>query len=104
MGGMLHHQGYEFDQPFYSVELLPIEKPTATQIKLVRETGRQEESNFLELRALLQRGGFQGFGLLLPSEMAVLSRKFDTAGIPYKVRGDPTPRMVRLISTQSGGM
>jgi|SRR5262245_18249914 len=95
--------GWEYDRPFYAVKLLPVDKPTAEQIKVFRELGYgQREANFLQLRDTLQNGGFAGFGLLLASEKDALTRTLAAVGIPFQVLYDNTPRMLPAKQNDGG--
>ncbi|MHB8902748.1 MAG: hypothetical protein ACYC6Y_28645 [Thermoguttaceae bacterium] len=87
--------GCKYDRPFYYVTLLPVEKPTVEQIKRFREVALgQKEMNFLQLRAILEYGGFAAFGLLLPTQLSALTCALDAVGIRYAVHKDDTPRLL----------
>lgn len=86
---------YEYDQPFSSVTLLPIPNPSPEQLKLVRALGKITDQNLLELRAVLQAGGFQAFGLLLSEQAEDIGRRLGGLCIPYRVDHLPDRRHIR---------
>ena len=82
----------ELDQPFSIITLLPVESPNANQIQVVRALSRHAHANLLEIRAILQQGGFCGFGELLPDELADVTSKLDDALLPHRVERSKTSR------------
>lgn len=86
---------YEYDQPFFSVTLLPIPDPSPEQLKLVRELSKIRHQNLLELRAILQAGGFQAFGLLLSEQAENIGRQLGGLCIPHSVDHLPDRRHIR---------
>ena len=81
------------DQPFHAVTLEPVEAPTVEQIRLFRELSLLSFNNFLEIRRILQTGGFQTFGELLLDQANALSAKLSAVGIPHRIEKTATWRL-----------
>jgi len=92
--------GHKVDQPFHTITLLPVPHPSVAQIRVVRSLGLDKESNYPQLRALLQAGGFQMFGLLFLDRANEISKELFTVGIPHRVDPSPLPRMLPSAENQ----
>lgn len=100
--------------PFHSITLLPMERPTIEQLRVVRALALATgTNNYLELRALLKCGGFQCFGEVLAERAAELSRNLSDAGIPHRVdetgiwkvrRSNPDDPRSRVVFERPGVM
>src|SRR6476646_5789683 len=76
---------FNYDQPFQSLTLLPVPEPSAEQIQRFGILLRGAYTNYLELRKMLQEGGYNSFGPLLAEQAAVLSATLTDAIIPHKI-------------------
>lgn len=74
------------DQPFVSIHLLPVERPTVQQIRFVQSISSYSNQNVLKIRELIQRGGESGFGILLPDEAERLGVRLREMGFSYSLQ------------------
>jgi len=81
------------DQPFHSVTLESVEKPTVDQIRLLCEFSLIRFDNMLEIRRVLRKGGFQCFGELLIDDANDLSARLTAARIPHRTERTKTWRL-----------
>jgi hypothetical protein len=85
---------FDYDQPFHSVTLLPIPEPSAEQIQRFGVLLRGGYTNYLELRNLLQQGGYNAFGPLFYEQAVGLSAKLTDAIIPHRIDRLPYNRII----------
>jgi hypothetical protein len=85
---------FKYDQPFHSVTLLPIPDPSEEQIQRFGVLLHGDYTNYLELRKLLQKGGFNAFGPLLAEQAVGLSAKLTDAIIPHQIGRLPYKRII----------
>lgn len=74
------------DQPFVSIQLLPMKRPTVQQIRFVQSISLFADQNFLKIRGRLQRGGESIFGGLLPDEAERLGVRLREMGFSYSLQ------------------
>lgn len=72
--------------------LLPVERPTPDQLRVVKEFSQHQHTNLLEIRELIRTGGFSGFGALVGNSLARVVTPLQKAGIPYRLEPLPPVR------------
>lgn len=77
------------DRLLRQVILLPVERPTPDQLRVVQELSLRRHANLLEVRQVLIAGGFREFGMLIDPGLARLVARLEQAGVPFQVETLP---------------
>jgi cell wall assembly regulator SMI1 len=77
------------DRFLHQVILLPVERPTADQLRVVQEFSQRQYANLLEVRRMMIAGGFSAFGELIGNGLARVVASLEQAGIPHRVEALP---------------